>query len=155
MTEDEIIQFTAGLPGVVVLTASEAGGAPESAWGDSFFFYDPAEDIPADKRFPFATIVVSDYDGFDTSSNLNRPDVFRLNINVGRSLFQELLGYPPAAQPEHAHKYDYAALDQLLPHPAYAVQAWVSILNPDDNSSQARSLLKKAHARAVSRYRPT
>ena len=41
MTEAEIIEFTGGLPGVTVVTASEAGGAPEVAWGDSFFYYDP------------------------------------------------------------------------------------------------------------------
>ena len=55
MTEDEIIQFAEGLPGVDVLTASEATGAPEIAWGDSFFYFDPDRDIPGDRRFPFAT----------------------------------------------------------------------------------------------------
>ena len=55
MTEDELIDFIAGLPGVAAVTATEADGAPEVAWGDSFFFYDP-EDVPAERKFPFATI---------------------------------------------------------------------------------------------------
>jgi hypothetical protein len=42
-----------------------ASGAPEVAWGDSFFFYDPDGDAPTDRRMPFATIVTNDYDGND------------------------------------------------------------------------------------------
>jgi hypothetical protein len=39
---EDIVQFAIGLSGVVAVTASEATGAPEVSWGDSFFFYDPA-----------------------------------------------------------------------------------------------------------------
>lgn len=155
VTEDDLIQFATNLPGVTSLTASADNGSPESAWGDSFFYYDPDGDVRFDQSFPFATIVVSDYDGFDSSSQLNRPNVFRLNINVGRKTFQELLGYPPAAQAEHADDVDYAALDVLLPHPVYGTQAWVSILNPDSLDEQAQALLVAAHARAADRHRPT
>ncbi|MET0865092.1 MAG: DUF6194 family protein [Nakamurella sp.] len=154
MTEEEIIHFVGGLPGVITVTASEADGSPESAWGDSFFFYDPDGSTQPDNRFPFATIVVSDYEGFDTSSKLNRPGVFRLNINVGRTAFQELIGYSPAAHAQHSEEFDYAALDRLIPHPAYATQAWVSILNPEQSGSKARALLEQAHARAAARHRP-
>jgi hypothetical protein len=153
VTEDEIHQFVAGLPGVVVVTASEANGAPEVAWGDSFFFYDPG-DTPADRRMPFATLVTQDYAGFDTASKLDRTGVFRLNIAVGRTSFQALLGYPPAAHADHEAGFDCAAVDRLLPHPAYAAQAWVSVLNPGPaTSTQARSLLAEGHARAMRRHR--
>lgn len=153
MTEDEIVEFVAGLPGVVVVTASEANGAPEVAWGDSFFFYDP-DDTPADRRMPFAAIVTQDYDGFDTASKLDRAGVFRLNIAVGRTRFQELIGYAPAEHAQHQARFDFAAVDRLLPHPAYATQAWVSILNPGPaTSTQARSLLAEAHTRAINRHR--
>jgi hypothetical protein len=154
VTPDEIIQFVTGLPGVTTVTAGEANGAPESAWGDSFFFYDPDGDTDPAKRLPFATIVVSDYEGFDSSSKLNRPGVFRLNINVGRTVFTELLGYSPAAHAGHADDFDYATFDRLLPHPVYAAQGWVSILNPDQIAGQARALLTGAHLRAVERHRP-
>jgi hypothetical protein len=153
VTEDEILRFVAGLPGVAVVTAGEASGAPEVAWGDSFFFYDP-EDTPADRRMPFATIVTHDYDGLDTASRLDRAGVFRLNIAVGRTRFQELIGYAPAEHAHHQARFDFAAVDRLLPHPAYATQAWVSILNPGPATSrQARSLLADGHARAVERHR--
>jgi hypothetical protein len=153
VTEDEILALAEGLSGVVVITASEANGAPEVAWGDSFVFYDP-EGTPADRRMPFATIVTQDYDGFDTASKLDRADVFRLNIAVGRTRFQALIGYPPAAHADNQARFDFAATDRLLPHPVYATQAWVSILNPGPaTGTQARSLLVEAHARAVRRHR--
>ncbi len=103
---------------------------------------------------PFATIVTQDYDGFDTASKLERAGVFRLNIAVGRTRFQEVIGYAPA---EHAHyegRFDFAAVDRLLPHPAYATQAWVSILSPGPaTSAQAHALLAEGHTRAVERHR--
>jgi len=154
VTEEEIIQFAAGLPGVDVLTASRATGAPEIAWGDSFFYFDPDQDIPADRRFPFATIVTKDYTGFDEASNVDRDGVFRLNISVGRRRFEELLGYPPAQHADHEAD-DYTTIDRVIPHPVYAVQGWVSILNPGGQTDdQVRALITEAHARAAARHRP-
>ncbi|MFC9788115.1 DUF6194 family protein [Rhodococcus sp. NPDC127528] len=154
-TETEIIESARALPGVVATTANAENGAPEAAWGDSFFFYDPDDDTPADRRLPFATIVTNDVAGWDTSSRLSRPGVFRLNIAVGRDRFRELLGYPPAAVTERSTGIDYSALDELLPHPTYAAQSWVSILNPSRASApRVRALLTDAHARAVARHRP-
>jgi Family of unknown function (DUF6194) len=152
MTEDDIIAFARGLPGVVTTTANEASGAPEAAWGDSFIFYDPVGD-PVNQRFPFATLVTSDYARFDESSNLTRPGVFRLNIAVGRSAFEDLIGYPASRHPEHATEFDYTVLDTLLPHPVYATQAWVSILCPGASTAeQAKALLTHAHGLAAGRY---
>ena len=112
MTAEEIIAFVASLPGVAAVTASEANGAPEAAWGDSFFFCDP-EDDAASRRMPFATIVTQDCDGWDTASDLNRPGVFRLNIAVGRTAFEKLTGYPPGEHDAQAVRFDYTALDRL------------------------------------------
>jgi hypothetical protein len=154
MTQDEISEFVTGLPGVVAVRASEANGAPEVAWGDSFFFYDPDGDTPADRRMPFATIVTKDYAGFDESSNLNRPGVFRLNIGAGSNAFEELIGYPPGAHADQSAGFDDTAIDALIPHPVYATQGWVAILNPGaKTAARARVLLTDAHARAVRRHR--
>lgn len=137
------MRFAAGLPGVVAYTPDETSDAPEVAWGDTFFFYDPDDD-PAARRMPFATIVTKDYPGFDTASNLSRPGVSRLNIAVGRSAVEELTG-----------DVDYTELDRLIPHPVYATQGWVAILNPGERTAGlARRLLTDAHARAVRRHRP-
>ena len=125
MTEDEIIAFAAGLPGVTVETASAGSGAPEVAWGDSLVYYDPpgAEPEPPDRRWPFATLVIHDYAGFDESSRLDRDGVFRVNVNVGKSRFEELVGYPPSQHAERRGDHDYTELDVLLPHPEYGQQA--------------------------------
>lgn len=109
MTEDDIIAFVTSLSGVAAITASEANGAPEISWGDSFFFYDPDGELQTSRRMPFATMVTKDYDGFDTASNLNRPGVFRLNIAVGRAAFERLIGYPPAASVDQSSRWDYRA----------------------------------------------
>jgi len=99
--------------------------------------------------------VTKDYGGFDTASNLDRPGVFRLNIAVGSDTFEELVGYPPAAHAKRQAGVDYAALDRLLPHPIYAPQSWVCVLNPGAaTGAQARALLCHAHARARGRHRP-
>lgn len=148
MTESEITELVRSLGGVDVVVASAEIGAPEAAWGDSFFFYDPDGPTPDDQRFPFATIVVHDYDGFDTASDLNRPGVFRLNMWVARATFRELFGDLPGPS-----DVDFTALDQLMPHPVYARQSWVSIINPGDASRpQVAALLADAHAGAVERY---
>lgn len=153
MTQDEVIEHMAGLAGIDIVIASEADGAPEAAWGDAFFYYDPERDIPVDRRMPFATIVIHDYEGFDVASDLNRPGVFRINIAVGRQRYEDLVGHPPAAHAEHHGNYDYTALDQFVPHPVYAAQGWISILNPSEtNSAQVRSLLTEAHAKAAARH---
>ncbi|HEY4460073.1 MAG TPA: DUF6194 family protein [Pseudonocardiaceae bacterium] len=139
-----IIAFAADqLPDVIIETADEASGAPEIAWGDTFIFAGPEK-----QRMPFATIVTKDYPGFDTESQLDRPGVFRLNIGAGKAKFTELLGYPPADHTEHATDFDYTAFDALIPHPAYAIQAWISFVNPGPKTTNlAAELLVATHRR--------
>ena len=89
------------------------------ALGASFFSLD------ADKHWPnFATIVTTDEHDEGAPSRLSRPGTFRLNLGVGRATFERLVG--AVDQP------DYAAFDRILPHPVYARQRWISILNPSD-----------------------
>jgi hypothetical protein len=92
------------------------------------------------KHFPnFATIVTTDE--HDEASNLSRRGIFRLNIGVGRQTFERLVGSMTTP--------DYTALDQVLPHPVYARQLWLSILNPgaDTFESVVKPLLAEAHDR--------
>jgi hypothetical protein len=124
--------------GVDVVVASRESGAPEVAWGDTFFSCD------ADRRFPFATIVTKDYPD-DRDSNLNRPSVFRLNIGVGKETYGGLFGGVDRS-------YNYAALDQLLPHPVYGRMHWVCVVNPSAATFESlRPLLAEAYALSVSR----
>lgn len=127
---DAIIRYiTVTFPGVDLV----------SAMGATFFSLDP------EKHWPnFATIVTTDEHDMGSPSNLSaRPDVFRLNIGVSRQTFDRLVG--GAIDP------DYAALDRLLPHPVYAEQHWVSILNPSAETfgMLVKPLLDEAHDRGA------
>ena len=106
------------------------------ALGASFFSLD------AEKHWPnYATIVTTDEHDEGAPSNLSRPGVFRLNIGVGRETFQRLVG--GIVEP------NYAAFELILPHPVYAKQLWISILNPSDATFRAvvLPLLVEAHDR--------
>lgn len=99
--------------------------------------------LDAEKHFPnFATIVwIDDFDG-DTVSNLTkRPGVFRVNIGVSRETFDRVAGSDPNP--------DFAAFDRFLPHPVYAKQHWISILNPTDATWRdvVLPLIAEAHDR--------
>jgi hypothetical protein len=134
------------LPGVDVLVASREGGAPEIAWGDSFFIYDPDRNLDDVRRFPFATIVTKDYGDFDNASNLDRPGVFRLNIGVSKETFANL--FPAEGE------YDFTALDRLIPHPVYGRNHWVSVLNPSESTFElVKPLLTEAHGIAIGRIK--
>ena len=67
--------------------------------------------------------------------------VFRLNMGVGRATFERLVGAGTNS--------DYTAMDRILPHPVYAKQRWVSILNPSDATMRdvVMPLLTGAHNR--------
>jgi hypothetical protein len=145
--------------GVDVEQPQAGSGAPEIAWGDTFFIYDPDRNLEPKHRFPFATIVTKDYGDFDRASNLDRPGVFRLNIGVGKDTYRSLLGPQPSPSGESGvvdTGHDFTTLDQILPHPVYATQSWVCVLNPSDATFQAvRPLLAEAYDLAVQRYART
>jgi hypothetical protein len=76
-------------------------------------------------------------------------------MSVGRRRFTELFGYRPAQLGDHHADFDYTAIDTVFPHPVYAKQGWVSILNPGERTAdQARALISESHGRAVARHRP-
>jgi len=145
MDHEDVIELVTLLGGTVVVVASEDNGDPEMAWGDTFFFYDPDGVTVPEKRMPFATIVVNDYPGFDESSKLSRPGVFRVNVSVSRETF--------GRHSPHEMPIDYSVFDEVIPHPVYAAQSWLSVLNPGPaTDNTVKALLSEAHARARDRY---
>jgi Family of unknown function (DUF6194) len=157
MNESSITQYIIDTCDGVDVVHPETSGGPEIAWGDTFFIYDPDRNLEPNRRFPFATIVTKDYGDFDNASNLNRPGVFRLNIGVSKETYRSLFGAQPSrsdAGDDVEAGYDFTALDRLMPHPVYAPQSWVCVLNPSDATFQTvvRSLLAEAYDLAVSRY---
>ena len=156
MEQASIIQYITDTFAGVDVVKPETSGGPEIAWGDTFFIYDPHRNLEPHHSFPFATIVTKDYGDFDCASNLNRPGVFRLNIGLSKAAYRSLFGQqpaPPAATGMVETGHDFTALDQLLPHPVYAPQSWVCVLNPSDATFQTiQPLLADAYDLAVNRY---
>ncbi|MFN8444964.1 MAG: DUF6194 family protein [Caldilineaceae bacterium] len=112
----------------------------EENFGYLFYF------VGDDHRLSFVTIANSDNE-YDKVSNLNREDVFRLNIGVSKETFQQLIG----KSSEEA--IDYTQLNVFLPHPEYARQHFVCILNPSgENVEVTKKLIGEAHAIATARY---
>ncbi len=145
MDQEAIIRYiTETFEGVDVLQPTDGPGA-----GDTFIFYDPQRNLDPTRRMPFATIVTKDYGDFDNASQLDRPDVFRLNIGVSRDTFRALFGTAPG---EQSATDDYAALDRVMPHPVYAPQSFVCVLNPSADTFEAvKPLLADAYARVATR----
>lgn len=154
MTANEILHLVTRMPGAVAVTASEADRAPE----------------PAGRHVPLlrprgrrarqpSTPVRHDRDqGF-------RRIRYRLKPEPARRV-------PPSTSPSGetssesssatrppltwtSSRLRLRAVDQLLPHPVYASQSWVYILNPGAASSaHARVLLSHPHTRASERHQP-
>jgi hypothetical protein len=61
--------------------------------GDTFFMYDPDGDLPAERQFPFVTIVTGDH--YDSVSKLNRPGAYRLNIGPTKATYAAWFGAAP------------------------------------------------------------
>jgi hypothetical protein len=122
--------------------------------GDTFFMYDPARDLPPERWFPFATIVTGDR--HDKVSDLDRPGRYRLNIGLTKATYVRLFGAPPKVRDEHyvlATGFDYAATDTLMPHPVYASQYWVCVVNPGGATlDTVRGLLAEAHGFAARKH---
>src|SRR5262249_34701606 len=98
--------------------------------------------------------VTKDYAGFDTASGLDRPGVFRLNLHVGRDVFTKLFGFTPPEFAERRDEFDFAAVDRIIPHPAYGRQAWGSVVAPGaDSEQQIRQLIVHAYERATRHHR--
>jgi Family of unknown function (DUF6194) len=119
-----------------------AGVETTSNFGYTFFFHGP------DRKLPFATISASDNE-YDSVSHLDRPGVFRLNIGVSKRTFQTLFGTGKV----DISNYDFTALDNIMPHPEYAAQFFLCVLNPSDaRLEQVQVLLGEAYDLAVSRH---
>ncbi len=151
MNESEVSQYiTDTLEGVDVVNASDA----------SFFFYNPDVNLPPDHMFPFVTIVTNDF--HDQFSNLDRQEVFRLNIGISKQTFRTLFGTPklPAYGDSAAESdandsdYDFTVLDKVMPHPVYGRMFWVCVLNPSDETftREVQPLMAEAYELAVSKY---
>ncbi|MEU1971287.1 DUF6194 family protein [Microbacterium sp. NPDC019599] len=143
MTMDRILDEVRSFDGLLELAPEPGGPYPEIAWGDHFFYFAPDGQVPANTQ-PFATIVTKDYPD-DASSDLDPDDRWRVNIHVGRALFDGLVG--DAAEP-----IDFAEADAFLPHPVYGSLGWIAVVNPGERTlGRVLELLRGAYRDAVAR----
>ena len=102
-----------------------------------------------EKHWPnFATIVWTDEHDDGAPSDLARPGVYRVNVGVDRTTFEELVG--------SVEDPDYAAFDRFVPHPVYAKQRWISVVNPSHATVRETlmPLVAVGHARLAARRQP-
>jgi len=136
MNEADLIQY---------ITGSFPGVETTDNFGYKFFFVGP------DRMRPFASLANADYD-YDRFSDLDRPGVYRLNMGVRRDSFERLFG----ASRVNVSEYDYTVLDRIMPHPEYAAQFFVCVLNPGEATLEAvKGLLAEAHEIAAQRHEKT
>ncbi|MFY7961628.1 MAG: DUF6194 family protein [Elsteraceae bacterium] len=127
-----------------------AGVAPQHAWGETSYFYNPGRRLA--RGAYFATI--KDHDGaHDQASALSRVGVWRLSLGVSQAAYVERFG-PPPRRPSKGGvvdgQWDFEALDVLTPHPVYGWMAWVAVLTPSTDTwiEQCLPLITDAHKRA-------
>lgn len=142
----EIIAEVRSFDGVLVVAPEAGSGFPELAWGDAFFFHAPDGRMP-ERTQPFGTIITKDYPD-DTSSALDAPGRFRVNIHVGRERADSII----AAGSLTGGDTDPTAVDVFRPHPLYGTAGWVCVIDPAEATEGAvLALLREAHEAARAR----
>lgn len=142
MTIEEIVELIKEWENVLAYEASAENGAPEVAWGDTFFFCAPDGQMPNATQ-PFATIVTKDYPD-DTSSQLHRVGAYRLNIHPGRRSFTRFAS---------GSEQDAATTDRVIEHPVYGGAGWLAVINPGPKTEAiVRQLLREAYELDRARY---
>ncbi len=130
MNQAEIEEFVAEMENV----------QREENYGYVFFF------VGDDHRLSFVTIANSDNE-WDSVSNLSREGVFRVNIGISKETFKSLI------VKSDDQLIDYSALNTFLPHPEYAQQNFICILNPSgENVQTTKKLITEAYAIAAKRH---
>lgn len=123
------------------------------AWGETSFFYNPDRKLPRGIYF----VTIKEKNGHnDRASNLDRSEVFRLNIGISKSTFRSLFGQQPS-RPQAGRVvdtgHDFTALDQLMPHPVYGWMSWVAVLNPSATTFEGvKPLLSEAYSLAIAKF---
>ena len=142
----EILEEVRAFSGVLVVAPEAGGDFPELSWGDAYFYYAPDGRVP-ERTQPYGTIITKDYPD-DTSSALDAPGRFRVNIHVGRERAESII----AAGSLTDDGTDPTAVDVFRPHPLYGAAGWVCVIGPTETTDGAvLALLRDAHEAARAR----
>ena len=124
-----------------------------NSWGESGIFYNPNHSLK--RGIYILTIKEKDGDN-DKSSNLDRENIYRVNIGVRKSTFIGMFGAVPARPVKGGvvdMAYDFTETDKILPHPVYAWMSWVCVLNPSDTTfEELKPLIQEAYEYAKEKH---
>ncbi|MCI8404339.1 MAG: hypothetical protein HFE49_05500 [Clostridia bacterium] len=144
MTPDEILQYCIdNLDGIVLV----------NSWGEKGIFYNPDNLL---KRGVYI-LTVKEKDGEnDKSSNLNRDNVYRVNLGLRKETFKRMFGEIPK-RPDKGGivnmKYDFTEINKIMPHPVYAWIAWICCLNPSELTfEELKPYIQEAYEYAKEKY---
>jgi len=101
-----------------------------SNWGERGLFYNPSNTFS--KGAYVLTFKEKDGEN-DSASNLNRGNIYRLNLKISKKTYLSLFSYIPArplAGNIISTGHDFTNFNQLMPHPIYGWMTWICVLNP-------------------------
>lgn len=144
MSPDEILKYCLdNLEGTVLI----------NSWGEKGIYYNP--DNILKRGIYILTIKEKDGDN-DKSSNLNRENIYRVNLGIRKNTFIEmfdLIPKRPAKGKIVEMNYDFSKINQIIPHPIYAWMGWVCTLNPSEKTFKLlKPLIQESYEYAKEKY---
>ena len=145
MTPDEVLKYCLeNLEGTVLV----------ESWGERGVYYNPDNIL---KRGVYI-LTVKEKDGDnDKSSNLNRENIYRVNLGVRKTTFIEKFDFIPKRPVKGCivdMNYDFSATDKILPHPVYAWMGWICSLNPSEKTfEELKPLIQEAYDYAKEKFK--
>ena len=124
------------------------------SWGEKSIFYNPQNVL---KRGIYILTIKEKNGKNDQGSNLDRENIYRVNLGVYKETFIQLFGQIPKRP--HAGEvvdmnYDFTELNKILPHPVYAWMGWISILNPTQETfEELRPYIQEAYEYAKDKFK--
>lgn len=129
------------------------GVISKSSWGETSLFYNPSRLLP--NGVYFCTLKEKDGEN-DKASKLDREGIFRLSIGIVKETYEKHFGSKPKRPPKGGiidTGHNFAALNELMPHPVYGWMSWVQVLNPSETTFEGLlALIAEAHSNAVIKF---
>ncbi len=130
-----------------------SGLAVNQNWGETGLFYNP--ELKLKKGIYLLTIKEKD-GANDRSSNLNRGNLFRLNIGISKPTFIKMFGKIPKRPPAGGiidMNFDFSEIDKIMPHPVYGWMCWICVINPSEKTfSDINPLIEESYKLALIKY---
>lgn len=125
-----------------------------SSWGERGIYYNPDNIL---KRGVYI-LTVKEKDGDnDKGSNLNRENIYRVNLGIRKTTFIEMFDFIPKRPAKGCivdMNYDFSATNKILPHPVYAWMGWICLLSPSEQTfNELKPLIQEAYEYAKEKFK--